>query len=455
MLTSLLEEHPPTVSRMSESETVANRTPDELEMVRAILRSLSAEVLVLVTPKGEVVTTGTNSFVFEASDIEAFVHPDDLVAALAFLRRVSRGRVQPTIGVRLDAGSDITIDLGGDSDLPFRPRPFRPERLRIRVRKQDETWEPVEAEVVDPKNHPLLPGVVLRVRPIFVGEIDHADAHERFQSLAELLPLGILSADRRGEVVYGNGRAEKILSRSAAHLMGRGWEEAVHPGDIEGVREASTLAAREGIPQQVVFRVETGLFQRWATASFVPLGVPPDHTGWIATLDDVTERLRAESELSHQATHDALTGLPNRVLLEDRLRQACSRLRRATRSVTVVFVDLDAFKEVNDRFGHAAGDEVLVGVGERLQRVVREVDTVCRYAGDEFVIVCEDLDEGDVVGLEKRIVSAIGEPMELSSGPVQMGASVGSVTTIDPDLDPATLLAEADARMYRVKRSHR
>ncbi len=457
---------------MSETGPAPSRTTDELQMVRAILRSLATEVVVLVTPGGEVITTNEGASVIEASDIEAFVHPDDLVATLSFLRRVSRGRVQPEpVSVPHDHnrwessevdGADLDLDVDvRDEEVPHEarsalsepPRSVSRERLHLRIRRPDERWEPVEAEVVDPALHPLLPGVVLRVRPMFGDEVDRADAHERFQSLAELLPLGILSADRRGEVGYCNVRAETILSRSGPSLLGHGWEAAVHPDDKASVREAAGLAAREGIAQQVVFRVETGLFQRWATASFVPLGVPPAHTGWIATLDDVTDRLRIESQLSHQATHDALTGLPNRTLLEDRLRQACARLRRGTRSVTVVFVDLDAFKDVNDRYGHAAGDEVLVEVGQRLLDVVREIDTVSRYAGDEFVVVCEDLD--DVVGLEGRIASAISEPMELTSGSVHLGASVGAVTTREPTVEVGTLLAEADAEMYREKRAHR
>ena len=466
---------------MSETDPAPVRTPDELRMVREILRNLASEVVLLVTPRGEVITTDDHSTVIEASDIEAFVHPDDLVATLSFLRRVSQGRVQPRpVGLRhdpyrwveppvldvdvLDAQALDVRDLRDVQEVDVRDRVDEPpdsasslakERLHFRIRRPDERWEPVEAEVVDPRYHPLLPGVVLRVRPLFSDGGATADAHERFQSLAELLPMGILSADRRGDVGYCNVRAETILSRGAARLRGQGWLASIHPDDLEAVQEAAGLAAREGIAQQVVFRVETGLFQRWATASFVPLGVPPAHTGWIATLDDVTDRLRAESQLSHQATHDALTGLPNRMLLEDRLRQACARLRRGSRSVTVMFVDLDAFKDVNDRFGHAAGDEVLVTVGRRLQSVVRDVDTVCRYAGDEFVVLCEDLEEDDVDGLEERISAAIGETMVLSSGPLRMGASVGAATTQDPSADAAALLAEADAAMYREKRTHR
>jgi diguanylate cyclase (GGDEF)-like protein/PAS domain S-box-containing protein len=454
---------------MADPQSIPHRTDDELKMVKAILSTLATEVVVLVTPQGEVITTNAHSLVIEASEIEAFVHPEDLVAALAFLRRVSRGLVQPSpVGLRVDEISlssaepviDLDADFGAevpfpDFDAPSYDAPFVSERLRFRIRRPDERWEPVEAEVVDPKNHPLLSGVVMRVRPLFDGGVDHTDAHERFQSLAELLPCGILSADRRGEVGYCNVRAETILSRGQSSLLGRGWEQSVHAGDIAMVQEAASLAAREGIPQQVVFRVETGLFQRWAAASFVPLGVPPAHTGWIATLEDVTDRLRAESQLSHRATHDALTGLPNRTLFEDRLRQACARLRRGTRSVTVVFVDLDSFKDINDRHGHAAGDAVLINVGRRIQDVVRDVDTVCRYAGDEFVVLCEDLDDGAVDGLEGRIAAAISEPMVLASGPVQTGASVGAVTTSEPAVEVADLLAEADAAMYRDKRANR
>ena len=174
------------------------------------------------------------------------------------------------------------------------------------------------------------------------------------------------------------------------------------------------LAAAEqvlayGLPSQVVFRVRTAMFARWAHAKFVPLGGPERTLGWIATVDDITDRRRAESQLAHQATHDPLTKLPNRVLLEDRLRQACARLRRGADSVSVLFIDLDGFKSINDTLGHQAGDRVLVEVAQRVRRVVRDVDTVARFAGDEFVVVCEGIKENEIPYVVRRIARAVDQ----------------------------------------------
>ena len=145
-------------------------------------------------------------------------------------------------------------------------------------------------------------------------------------------PLGILSADARGWVVFCNEAAQQIFNLSADQLMGHGWERLVDPEDLPEVDGAPCAPwCALALPQQVMFRIQTGLFVRWALAKFVPLGGPDEVTGWIATVDDVTDRRRAETELTHQATHDMLTGLPNRMLLEDRLQQACARLRREQR----------------------------------------------------------------------------------------------------------------------------
>src|SRR5262249_19522605 len=152
---------------------------------------------------------------------------------------------------------------------------------------------------------------------------------------------------------------------AADELRGRGWEDAIHPDDQLEVLAATEQVLAFGLPAQAVFRVHTAMFARWAHAKFVPLGRPGDPAGWIATIDDITDRRRAESQLAHQATHDPLTKLPNRVLLEDRLRQACARLRRGADSVSVLFIDLDGFKTINDTLGHQAGDRVLIEVAQR------------------------------------------------------------------------------------------
>jgi len=206
------------------------------------------------------------------------------------------------------------------------------------------------------------------------------------------------------------------------------------------------------LPQQVMFRIQTGLFIRWATARFVPLGAPGQRGGWIATVDDVTDRRRAESELTHQATHDPLTGLPNRVLLEDRLQQACARLNPDRGAVSVLFIDLDGFKAVNDTYGHTIGDQVLVEVAQRLRQIVRSVDTVARLGGDEFVAFCEALPEDEVREVVDRIQAAIAVPLVLGGGSVRISASIGVESTRDPSVTFDELLTRADHAMYREKR---
>jgi diguanylate cyclase (GGDEF)-like protein/PAS domain S-box-containing protein len=271
-----------------------------------------------------------------------------------------------------------------------------------------------------------------------------------------MLPFGILSADARGWVAYSNEAARHILNLSTQMVSGHGWEQAVLAEDWDAVAASASRVIAAGITERVVFRVATSLFQRWAEVKFVPLGSPSEPTGWIATVEDITDRRRAEGELAHQATHDQLTGLPNRALMEDRFGQARGRLQRGTAtSVTVLFADLDRFKEINDSYGHQVGDAVLVSVAHRLTGVLRDVDTVARFGGDEFVCVCESLPLDEAAELERRISSALDEPVTIGDQAVVIGASVGHATTTDPTVELADLLARADDDMYQHKQERR
>ena len=180
-----------------------------------------------------------------------------------------------------------------------------------------------------------------------------------------------------------------------------------------------------------------------------------DDLGFLSSLAAViagaAERRRAEDRLRHLALHDALTGLPNRTLLLDRLGQAVAGLHRRASPLGVLFVDLDGFKQVNDRLGHEAGDELLVQVADRLRRVVRDGEP-CRLAGDEFVVLAADLPgrtAADEMG--ERIVAALAEPFELTAGGATIGCSVGVVVVEDADHDAEALLRAADAAMYQAK----
>jgi diguanylate cyclase (GGDEF)-like protein len=167
----------------------------------------------------------------------------------------------------------------------------------------------------------------------------------------------------------------------------------------------------------------------------------------------------AEEQLRSQLLHDALTGLPNRVLLADRLQHALSISQRPARSLAVLFVDLDDFKRVNDRHGHQAGDVLLKEVAGRLQAALRHSDTVARLSGDEFVIICENLhdrplaDLNNLAAVGQRILDAFREPIEIGGAqPVVVRASVGAVWAGGTDDTAEDVLHRADVAMYRAKR---
>jgi two-component system cell cycle response regulator len=170
------------------------------------------------------------------------------------------------------------------------------------------------------------------------------------------------------------------------------------------------------------------------------------------------ERQRVERELNQLATHDPLTGLPNRTLFHDRLTQALRRLDRPEvpdrtgELVTVIFLDLDGFKAVNDRYGHPAGDRLLAAVAKRLVRAVRRTDTVARLGGDEFTILLEGLHrQAEAARIAEKVLASLRQPFELGGFVVALGASLGIAIAAQPGQAPDRLTREADAAMYRAK----
>jgi len=178
---------------------------------------------------------------------------------------------------------------------------------------------------------------------------------------------------------------------------------------------------------------------------------------YIAVLADITPLKTRQQQLERQAHHDPLTGLPNRVLLQDRLQGALNRARRDLREFALLFVDLDRFKEINDQFGHAAGDDVLCEASRRIAGSLRLGDTVARLGGDEFVVILDGLEHANTVEQAiERIQAALRDPISANGNQsISLRASIGVARYPDDGEDAETLLGHADSAMYRVKSTHR
>jgi diguanylate cyclase (GGDEF)-like protein/PAS domain S-box-containing protein len=228
----------------------------------------------------------------------------------------------------------------------------------------------------------------------------------------------------------------------------------VHPDDRELVRREVDVAVRDGAPFQLEHRV---IHADGSERTIESQGRPQfDADGrvvrMLGTAQDVTERRRAEQRLEHQALHDPLTDLPNRALFLDRLEHALTRARRPGSSLAVYFCDVDDFKDVNDSLGHEAGDELLVALPPRLREGLRAGDTVARFGGDEFVILCEDLaSESEAVRIAERIGEAFRLPFALDGRLHHLSVSVGVVFVRGGAATAPEVLRDADAAMYRAK----
>jgi diguanylate cyclase (GGDEF)-like protein len=179
----------------------------------------------------------------------------------------------------------------------------------------------------------------------------------------------------------------------------------------------------------------------------------------LAVVQDVTEKKHLLAR-SHYAEHDPLTGLPNRVLLQDRLERSCAQHQRHGTRFAVGFLDLDHFKQINDTLGHEAGDLLLKEVAQRLAGTLRASDTVCRLAGDEFVLLFDDVGaNGELQALTRKVLDQVAQPCRLGPGPqaplVDVSASMGVAIFPEHGEDPETLLAHADQAMYAAKRAGR
>lgn len=273
-------------------------------------------------------------------------------------------------------------------------------------------------------------------------------------------------------LVIVGGALHRVLSRDAKDAVVRAREETAeinesrHRAERLAVGQARVLeliasgTSAVGVQQAVGSLVAEETDGSWTVGPAGLTAVDPDapHPGddvetIIERLLGVTrERDRITSALTHQATHDALTGLANRAAVLERIGHAM-RQRRKEPDVAVVFLDLDRFKQVNDSLGHEVGDELLRVVAQRITDAVREGDTVGRIGGDEFVVVLERINHDQARMVANRMIDRLLEPLEIGGAPIDIGVSMGVAMVELDDRDPDKLLREADLAMYRAKQN--
>ena len=279
-------------------------------------------------------------------------------------------------------------------------------------------------------------------------------ARQRFHGAFEDAPIGMAVHDERGALVEVNSQLSRLLGRDKRTLLTLSLDDLVHRDDRRASRDEREQVVDGTI---AVGRRETRLLHAdgrtvgvMLSSSVVRRDGP--QTELVVHVEDISERQVLEARLTHQAMHDALTHLPNRVLFLDRLEIALRRGERAGAPVSVLFLDLDQFKAINDSHGHKAGDEVLTAAASRLKGVVRPGDTAARFGGDEFTILCDGAGEDEAFLVAERIADVFEVPIALSNRTdLFLKASIGVATLNASTTTADQLLRDADVAMYAAK----
>src|SRR5262245_46931568 len=268
----------------------------------------------------------------------------------------------------------------------------------------------------------------------------------------------IFSQNRDGVITSWNSGAERMLGYAVSEAMGQTDTLLVPPGHEDPMPEfrQRILRGEPVEPFEMEWKAKDG------RRVCVSVGVSPIRNesgavvGVASIARDITARKEAEARIQHLAYFDALTGLPNRILFQDRLQQAVALAKRQNRMLALHFLDLDHFKSVNDSLGHSHGDAVLQAVADRLQRAVRASDTVARIAGDEFAIIQTDLAQTEAAAtLAGRLLTVISESVHIHHQPVQTTISIGIAIYPQDDPSGGQLLSHADRAMYVAKKRGR
>jgi len=383
-----------------------------------------------VTPRIEALTGRTpDELLADQEEWYRFIHPDDVDEVRALER--------------------AAFEAGAEFDHEY--------RVVHRDGRVLNVWER-DVVVRDHAGRPLFSqGVLLDVTSLRTTEAELRVEHDRAQRYLDLAGAALLAVDLDGRIAMLNRAGHAMLGYPDGALVGSDFFTACVPESARAARYEryrANLAATDPIPEYENEMVGSDGSTRlvcWHTTVVRERG---EVVGLLSSGKDVTEQRRAQLQIVHMAYHDSLTGLPNRAMLRDHLDLALARAMRHEHSVALLYIDLDDFKLVNDGLGHAAGDDLLKLMSDRLRGRLREQDLVAREGGDEFLVLLADLDEDPeqrARAVGESLVAALEEPVKLGGAEFEVSGSVGISIFPRDAADAEELLAHADAAMYEAK----
>jgi diguanylate cyclase (GGDEF)-like protein/PAS domain S-box-containing protein len=332
-----------------------------------------------------------------------------------------------------------------------------PQRFEYRVIKKDGSVRWVEAfsSLIEFRGRPAVQVATIDITERKQAEATLKNSEERYRTLVESSNDAILMLDREKNIITCNQSSLKLFGYRKGEVEGKSIK-IIYPSEesFHAFGKATyPLIERVGsLREEWDLKRETGVIFSAEIVTSPVRASDGATTGFICFIRDITERKRAEEELEYMATHDVLTGLPNRTLFNDRLSMALTHARRSQTNLAVMMLDLDYFKDVNDSFGHSMGDQVLRVIGSRLSELLRRDDTVARIGGDEFLLLLPDMVKLDyATSIAHKVLQAFREPFALNGQQLYITTSIGIAIFPDDSLDADTLVKQADAAMYRAK----
>jgi diguanylate cyclase (GGDEF)-like protein/PAS domain S-box-containing protein len=407
------------------------RAPDPDGLLAALVR-VSPDLIAVIDPSGAL------KYASPASEAMLGYGAGELLGTSAF------DLVHPIDQVGALEGFASTLSSSDSRAVP----------LLVRLRHRSGSWLATEIIGTNHLADPEIAGMVLSIRDVSASmrtEDALRDSEERYRLIVELAREGICVVDAGGTTTFANHALADLLGTTVSEMLGGSLFEFIDEAERVEARARIVGAGDQPRDEQDLRLLTVDRRLVWAR---IRCSTVRQHDGTyhgaIMFVTDVTERRALEQRLAEEARRDPLTGVANRT----QLFEVLSPILEDGALTAALYVDLDGFKDVNDQFGHTLGDELLCSVAARVRGAIRDVDTLARVGGDEFVVVCRDLESTEeAVAIGRRIREVLAQPFGLEVGAVRIDSSIGIAFGRTPDSDG--LLARADQALYRAKRKGR